>query len=236
MKKIIVIAFALMVSLTSVQAQKKSSATKIKSGATTEHTEAQPASTASKIIKLSEPVVGIDKPLIEVMKSRRTERNFSEDKLDNELISSLLWCTYGFNRPEEGRRVVPSAVNVQEFDIYLFDREGAYKYNAKSNTLHLVVAGDHRAKISAQPHFAVAPVSIVIVANYERMKQFKAEADRDFYASVDCGYVSQNIYLFCASADLGTVACGGINRDEIAKILNIKDGKVMLAHPVGFVK
>ena len=56
---------------------------------------------------------------------------------------------------------------------------------------------------------------------------------RDFYAAVDCGYVSQNIYLFCASYDLGTVACGGINRDALHKMLGITNGKALLAHPVG---
>ena len=63
---------------------------------------------------------------------------------------------------------------------------------------------------------------------------FKEESVRDFYAAVDCGYISQDIYLFCASAKLATVACGAINNDTIHKILGIKNGRAMLAHPVGF--
>ena len=150
--------------------------------------------------------------------------------------STLLWSAYGFNRPEEGKRVAPSAVNVQEFDIYLFTREGIYIYDAAKNTIQMVVQGDHRAEISNQKHFAVAPVSLLIVANYQRMSIFKDKEVRDFYAAVDCGYVSQNIYLFCASAKLGTVACGGIERDHLHKLLGITNGKALLAHPVGFHK
>ena len=32
---------------------------------------------------------------------------------------------------------------------------------------------------------------------------------------------------------LGTVACGAIERDAIHKLLNIKNGRALLAHPVG---
>ena len=150
-----------------------------------------------------------------------------------EFVSSLLWSAYGINRPEEGKRVVPSAINAQEYDIYLFTREGIYLYNAEKNSIEMKVKGDYREKISQQKFFAVAPISIVMVANYDRMKKFKQVEDRDFYAAVDAGYISQNIYLFCASASLNTVACGGINRDEIHKLLGITNGRAMLAHPVG---
>ena len=156
-----------------------------------------------------------------------------EEELPIDLIASLLWSAYGYNRPEENKRVVPSAVNVQEYDIYLFTHEGVYLYNAQKNALMLKVPGDHRKIISKQKHFAVAPVSIVMVANYDRMKVFKTTEDRDFYAAVDAGYISQNIYLFCASAKLATVACGGIDREAIHKVLDIKNGRAMLAHPVG---
>ena len=167
------------------------------------------------------------------MKERRTIRDLREEDLPIEIISSLLWSAYGYNRPDEMKRVAPSAVNVQEYDIYLFTREGIYLYNAEKNSILLIVKGDHRKEISQQKHFAIAPVSIVMVANYDRMKLFKNTEDRDFYAAVDAGYISQNIYLFCASANLGTVACGGINRDDIHKLLGITNGRAMLAHPVG---
>ena len=56
----------------------------------------------------------------------------------------------------------------------------------------------------------------------------------DFYAAVDCGYISQNIYLFCSSAKLATVACGAIEREHLEKLIGIKNGKALIAHPVGF--
>lgn len=238
MKKIMLLAMAVCLAFTGAMAQKKN----VKSAkATPKVATVQSSASAvtpkekkgTKAIELPE-VTGMDMPLMECLKTRRTYRDLSEEELPQEMISSLLWSAYGINREEENKRVVPSAVNMQEFDIYLFTREGVYRYEATKNHLILVEDGDHRSEISDQKHFAMAPVSVLIVANYDRMDVFKKDPEtRDFYAAVDCGYVSQNIYLFCASHDLGTVACGGINRDVLHKLLGITNGKAMLAHPVG---
>ena len=175
------------------------------------------------------------KTLEQALMERQTNRSFSSERLEETTLSAVLWAANGVNRPESGKRTAPSARNVQETEIYVFMEEGVFLYDPFANLLSMVVDGDHRAEISSQPHFAKAPVALVLVANYDKMQDFKTE-DRDFYAAVDCGYVSQNIYLACAACNLGTVACGAINRDKIASLLKIKNGKPMLAHPVGFVK
>ena len=248
MKKILIIAIALILSAGTIEAQKRNTANMPKASSR----NAQPLSSASangetssqvvaeplKVIdsrQLPPVEVGLDRAFRETLMQRATIRQISEEILPDEIISSLLWSAYGINRPDESKRVVPSACNVQEYDIYLFTNEGIYLYNAQKNSIELVVKGDYRAEISTQKHFSVAPVSIVLVANYDRMKRFKETADRDFYAAVDAGYISQNIYLFCSSADLATVACGAIEREKLAKLLHISNGRVMLAHPVGMM-
>ena len=234
MKKILILTIAVTLALCGAQAQKKNTSknNRVPSADGTVNQEVTPLE-ALETIELPMSHEGLHAPLIQALKERRTIRDLHEEELPLELISSLLWSAYGYNRPDEMKRVAPSAVNVQEYDIYLFTREGIYLYNAEKNSIQLLVKGDHRKEISQQKHFAVAPVSIVMVANYDRMSLFKNTEDRDFYAAVDAGYISQNIYLFCASANLGTVACGGINRDIIHKLLGITNGRAMLAHPVG---
>ena len=175
-----------------------------------------------------------DMPLKKALQLRQTTRQMSEIDIPPHILSDLLWAAYGYNRPDEHKRTAPSARNMQEMDIYLFSREGIYLYEADRSMLRLILKGDHRKSISSQEHFAVAPVSIVIVANYDRMTGMDEEA-RNFYAPCDAGYVSQNIYLYCAASHMATVACGAINRDELAKLLHIKNGKAMLAHPVSFM-
>ena len=147
MKKIILLAMALCLVCTGAMAQKKN---------------AKPAKTAPKTVTLQSSadvvtpkveeaktidlpeVTGMDMPLIECLKQRRTIRDLRDEEIPQEMISSLLWSAYGINREEEGKRVVPSAVNMQEFDIYLFTREGVYRYEAEKNHLVFVLEGDHR--------------------------------------------------------------------------------------------
>ena len=236
MKKVIILTVALLLAFCGAQAQKKTPAKKVSSQSATSNLNADGSAITLptlETIELPMTFEGLHAPLLEAFKLRATHRDIHEEEIPMEFVSSLLWSAYGINRPEEGKRVVPSAINAQEYDIYLFTREGIYLYNAEKNSIEMKVKGDYREKISQQKFFAVAPISIVMVANYDRMKKFKQVEDRDFYAAVDAGYISQNIYLFCASASLNTVACGGINRDEIHKILGITNGRAMLAHPVG---
>ena len=236
MKKVIILTVALLLAFCGAQAQKKTPAKKVSSQSATSNLNADGSAITLptlETIELPMTFEGLHAPLMEAFKLRATQREIREEEIPMEFVSSLLWSAYGINRPEEGKRVVPSAINAQEYDIYLFTREGIYLYNAEKNSIEMKVKGDYREKISQQKFFAVAPISIVMVANYDRMKKFKQVEDRDFYAAVDAGYISQNIYLFCASASLNTVACGGINRDEIHKILGITNGRAMLAHPVG---
>ncbi|MCQ2299307.1 MAG: SagB/ThcOx family dehydrogenase [Bacteroidales bacterium] len=188
-------------------------------------------------IKLAEHNDSNGMPLMNALAERHTVRSYSTQPIALDELSNLLWATYGYNRPEVKKRTAPSAVNMQEMDIYVYTTEAIYLYNAANNMLEFVTKGDYRKEISTQPHFGVAPISIVIVADYDRMKEKMKLADPatlDFYAAVDCGYVSQNIYLYATAAQLGTVACGGIDREAISKRLGLKNAKPMLAHPVGF--
>lgn len=240
MKKILLVALAMMMVVSGAYAQNKTTSKnkKVPSSAVTKD-DGTMLQTEAKVIDIREmppAEMGLEMTLAEALKNRRTVRTILPEELPMEMISSLLWSAYGINRPEEGRRVVPSAVNVQEFDIYLFTLEGIFRYNAEKNNLEMLVKGDYRGEISEQSFFKEAPVSIVLVANYDRMKVFKDIETRDFYAAVDCGYISQNIYLYCASAKLATVACGGIKRDHIEKLLGLKNARPLLAHPVGFGK
>lgn len=241
MKKIVFVTLAFMLVFSNAMAQKNTPKKSVGKPLTVsvDGQSSAPAKSVNneKVIELPKVEEGMEVPLREAFMNRRTVRDLTEEDLPVEVLSNLLWSAYGFNRPKELKRVVPSAVNVQEFDVYVFMKEGVYLYDANKNILRLVADGDHRAEISKQKHFAIAPVSIVLVANYDRMATvFKEESDRDFYAAVDCGYISQNIYLFCAASKLGTVACGGIDRDTIQKILNIKNGRALLAHPVGMIR
>jgi nitroreductase len=61
------------------------------------------------------------------------------------------------------------------------------------------------------------------------------EDQKAFYSAADAGFISQNVYLFCASEGLATVVRGLVDRDMLAeKMLLGTDQKIILAQSVGY--
>lgn len=189
--------------------------------------------TNAQSIKLPAPTKKGGMPLYQVMMNRQTNRNFSSKNLTDQQMSDLLWCANGVNR-SDGRRTAPSARNCQEIDIYVFTEKGVFLYEANENVLKMVVGEDHRAEVATRGDFAAkAPVVLVFLANYDKMDGMDEEA-REFYGATDCGYVSQNVYLYCAANQLNTVVMGSVQREGLLGILGGPNGKIILAQLVGY--
>lgn len=169
--------------------------------------------------------------LIEALANRRTVRSFAETALSDQQISDLLWCACGVNR-EDGKLTAPTACNAQEIDVYLFTPKAIYFYQKASHSLKLFKEGDFREKAGNQAFFRTAPIAIALVGDFDKMGRFDEEG-KQFYSATDVGYVSQDIYLYCAAAGLATVACGNIDRPAITELLGLTNAKPLLSHPVG---
>lgn len=191
----------------------------------------------TKNISLPAPNLEGGMPLMEALKNRQTKREFSKEKLSEQKLSDLLWAAFGINRPESGKRTAPSAVNWQETDIYVSLESGVYLYNAQKNILTGILEGDYRKDMGKQSFAGDAAAVLVFVADYSKMGVLASKEDKDFYAAVDVGYISQNVYLFCSSENLATVVLGMVDRDKIKKTLKLQDNqKVILTQCVGFPK
>jgi SagB-type dehydrogenase family enzyme len=174
-------------------------------------------------------------PLMEALAKRATARAFDSKELSPQQLSSLLWASFGINRPD-GKRTAPSARNFQETDIYVLLKQGAYVYAANSNKLDLVVAEDLRAVSGAQSFVKDAPVTLVFVADLSKMGNGSNE-DKKNTANIDVGYISQNVYLFCASEGMATVARGSVDRAALGPKLKLRpDQMIILGQTVGFPK
>lgn len=171
--------------------------------------------------------------LMQALENRHTGRDYQPQALSTQQLSNLLWCANGINR-ENGKRTAPSARNCQQIDIYALTSEGIYLYNPEKHLLEFVKAGDFRKQIGMQPFTHTAPLMLVYVANYDRMKDMSEEA-RNLYGATDCGNVCQNVYLYCAAAGLETVELGSIHRDTFSSLVPIH-GKVILGQVVGMPK
>jgi nitroreductase len=173
-------------------------------------------------------------PLMEALAKRSTARAFATNDLSPQQISSLLWAAFGINRPD-GKRTAPSAMNFQETDIYVLLKSGAYVYSAASNQLNQVVAEDIRALGGIQAFVKDAPVTLVFVADLAKSGG-NTEDNRNF-ANIDVGYISQNVYLFCASEGLATGARAMVDRKALGEKLKLRpDQLIVLAQSVGYPK
>ena len=174
-------------------------------------------------------------PLMEALAKRSTARAFDSKELSPQQLSSLLWAAFGINRPD-GKRTAPSARNYQETDIYVLLKQGAYVYAAKSNKLDLVVAEDIRALGGTQTFITNAPVTLVFVADLSKMGKGSDENKKNT-ANIDVGYISQNVYLFCASEGLVTGARMSVDQAALGSRLKLRpEQMIILAHSVGYPK
>jgi nitroreductase len=176
------------------------------------------------------------RPLMHVLKERKSSRAFSLRKLPKRVLSNLLWAANGINRPATGGRTAPSAMNQQEIDVYVATADGLYLFDARGRQLQPVLKQDIRAMTGQQAYIQDAPVNLIFVADFARMARTPAE-DRDLYAAAGTGFISQNIYLYCASEGLATVVRGGIDRTGLASIMKLRpEQRIILAQSVGYPK
>jgi hypothetical protein len=107
-----------------------------------------------------------------------------------------LWAAFGINRPS-GDRTAPYWRHVMVIDVYAAMEDGVWLYEPKTHTLQRYLSEDIRAATGLQDFVATAPLNLVYVAHGERMTDISPE-ERRLYASVDTGFIGQNVYLFCA--------------------------------------
>ena len=140
------------------------------------------------------------KPLIEALMLRRSTREYSERPLPLQVLSDLLWAAFGVNRPS-GDRTAPYWRHIMVIDVYAVMANGVWLYEPKRHALLPQLSGDVRAQTGLQDFVGTAPLNLVYVAHGERMQDISPQ-ERRLYASVDSGFIGQNVYLFCASEGL----------------------------------
>ncbi len=185
-------------------------------------------------IILPQPDMNMKTTLGEALQKRKSTRSYTQQELDLQQISNVLWAAWGYNR--EDKRTAPSSQNKQELDLYVVLKSGIYGYDAKNNRLVLINKGDYMSATGKQDFAATAPLNIVIVADKNRMAP--ADDNRQLAtASINAGYISENIYLYCAATGLGTVARGSFDAKVLTTLLSLKDNQmIILCQTVGYPK
>jgi SagB-type dehydrogenase family enzyme len=187
-------------------------------------------------IKLSLPNKEGGKPLMQTLNERHSSREYTDKALTDQQLSDLLWAAYGINRPEEGKRTAPSARNRQEIDLYITTPTGAYIYDAVNHSLIELTKKDIRAETGNQEYSKTAAVNILYVLNKDKA----ADKDEDkamICACLTSGAIMQNVYLYCASENLGCVLRGFSDTETLKTALKLNDRqKIVTSQSVGVMK
>ncbi len=188
-------------------------------------------------ILLPAPQREIGKPLMQALTLRQSSRVFDTKPLPMQELSNLLWASCGINRPNAGKRTAASARNWQEIDVYVALPEGVYVYNAASNLLEPVVKGDLRALFGVQDFVATAPVNLLYVSDFAKIKSNDSDETKLIFTSVSAGLMAQNVYLYCASQNLSVVLRGLIPKEKLAAAIKLRpEQKILISQTVGYSK
>jgi nitroreductase len=186
-----------------------------------------------KIRELPPPRAPGGKPLTDALRLRRSIREYADRPLPPQVLSDLLWAAFGVNRPS-GDRTAPYWRHVMVIDVYAALADGLWLYDPTHHRLEQRLVADVRSQTGTQDFVENAPLNLVYVAHGERMQDISPE-ERRLYASVDTGFIGQNVYLFCASEGLATVFRGSVDIKTLGAAMQLGDGQfVTFAQSVGY--
>lgn len=174
-------------------------------------------------------------PLLQALKLRHSTREYADRPLSLQTLSDLLWAAFGINRPS-GDRTAPYWRHVMVIDVYAAMADGVWLYDPQAHKLVPHLPADIRAETGLQDFVGTAPLNLVYVAHGERMTDVSPE-DRRLYASVDAGFIGQNVYLFCASEGLASVFRGAVDYAKLARTMKLPGQQfVTFAQTVGYAR
>ncbi len=187
-------------------------------------------------IRLNAPQLDKGKTVMQALRDRSSQREFSERELSLQHLSEVLWAANGVNRPD-GKRTAPSAMNKHPIDVYVMLEEGVYLYDPEQHQLLPRVGGDLRKLAGWQEFVATAPVNLVYVADMGRFKDAPFQMDEALkwtWACLDAGHNAENVSLYCASEGLAVVPRAAIDKEELGMAMQLgPEHKIVLAQTVG---
>jgi nitroreductase len=194
-------------------------------------------------IRLPAPRMTGGKSLMDALKQRHSTRKFSAAPLPLQELAEVLWSAFGLTREFAGTGIhtpgshsAPAAHNWQEIDLFVATAAGLYRYDPREHRLEGVRGGDIRYLTAhqEQPFVLDAPVILIYVADLARMND-AGDWDKGIFPWADTAVMAENVYLYCASADLATVVRALFARPPLAGAMGLgPDHVVTFSQPVGY--
>lgn len=191
-------------------------------------------------IKLPPPQKDLTFPLMKALEKRRTIRKWKNDPISCQDLSNLLWAACGITKEEtkknKSKRTAPSACNSQSIKIYVATKNGLFLYDEKEHQLIQILSEDIRGDIGTQKMMRSAPLGLIYVSDFSKMKNFlfRNDEQRFFISGADTGFIGQNVYLYCAARNLSTAILGLVDRKKLHDVIGlIEHEKIVFTQVVG---
>lgn len=188
----------------------------------------------AKTTQLPAPAKDGGKPLMQALQLRSSARTFATKPVSMQDLSDLLWAADGVNRPESNHLTAPSARNWQDVSIYVITPEATYLYIPKGHQLIEILHEDIRNLAGLQDYAKTAPLNLIYVSDQAKMDKTPND-DKWLLSGADAAFIAENVYLFCASRDFNVVIRAMIDKEALAKKLNLKpEQKIILGQTIGY--
>ena len=189
----------------------------------------------SKKIALPKPKEISKATLDACLKKRRSIRDFTDQPIDQDKLSYILWASTGIQRREYGYefRTAPSAGALYPIETYLVVNnvkeiaKGIYHYSIKDHALEEMKLGEFGKKTAngalGQDMCANAAVVFIWTSIFQRSRwKYGQRAYRYIY--LDAGHIGENLALASTALGLGSCQIGALFDEEINKLIDV-DGK-----------
>jgi SagB-type dehydrogenase family enzyme len=195
-------------------------------------------------------------PLVQAMARRRSRRQYTQEPLNLEELSFLLWATQGTQSPVPSgidpsqpvasvRRIVPSAGARHPFETYLYVRRvtnlepGIYRYLALHHKLYyqhpIPASAEGEERLWRQQGFLSAAAVVFIWTALPYRTEWRYDFLSPKLIAQDSGHLCQNLYLAVESIGAGTCAVDSYDQKGVDQLVGV-DGEEEFAiylAPVG---
>ena len=158
---------------------------------------------------------------LNILKNRKTTRHFTDNHKGDDkiqILSDILWAANGFNRAD--KRVIPTAMNEQDLNVYLLTKDKVYLYDAKNNELKKYLdKGLFKYFVSTDSQ------EFMNHTNYALLYTSNNVESGAFHA----GSAYQNVAIYCAEHNIANVVKGWIEKEDIIKELKLQENSVIIS-------
>lgn len=181
-----------------------------------------PSQAETIVKKLPSPVLSGGQPLMEVLKNRHSAREFSSLAIDDQTLSEILWSAWGISHGD--KRTIPTSMNKQNLNVYAIMQEGAWRYDASTNSLQQISSEDLRPLLAQQSYVLDAPLTLVFTGTDKANSLLHA------------GSAYQNVGLYATSKGLNNVVRAYFEKQPLAKALGVEADEIIISQTIGWPK